>query len=373
MLPDRADPDAARRAAKALANGGFVVLAESSLEDAEGNLALAAQFVTPDAIGILSSKAQGVVRLCLTDERCAVLRLDTLVESDDNWQPTASIAHREAAGRGASLEDRARTIQAAIDPARAHDEFVSGGYVFPLRARPEGVLRRAGRTEAAVDLARLAGCVPAAALSLVMNADGSVARGAEVAAFARDGDFPFVTVADVIALRLLSERLVERFANARLPTRHGEFTAIGFREKLSGAHHVALVKGDVAGARDVLVRVHAECLMGDVFAASTCSCGRDIRRSLELIDDEERGVLVYLVGPDRERRLNRHAEGSHEPAGSPMDEYGIGAQILAELGLRTIRVLTDHPRPIAGLEGFGLEVVGHVPIAPLAERAEGQR
>ena len=337
------------------------MLGESALDESEGNLTLAAQFVTPDAIGFLTSQALGVVRLCLTDERCAELGLDTLVESEHNWQPTAAIAHRTATGRGASTQDRARTIQAAIDPASTPDDFTSGGYIFPLRARPGGVLRRAGRTEAAIDLAQLAGCIPAAVLSLVMNEDGSVAHGAELAAYAERNGFPLVTVGDVIALRRLTEKLVERLTSTRLPTRHGEFTAVGFREKLTGAHHVALVKGDVDGARDVLVRVHAECLVGDVFVTSACSCGRNVRRSLELIEQEGCGVLLYLVGPDRDRRFNRHVQRDAEPA-SPMDEYGIGAQILADLGLETIRILTDHPRPIAGLDGFGLEVVGHVPL-----------
>ena len=345
-----------------LANGGYVVLAESSLDDAEGNLMLAAQFVTPDAIAFLTSQSLGVVRLCLTDERCAELGLETLIESEHNWQPTASIAHRTANGYGASTQDRARTIQAAIDPASTRDEFGSGGgYVFPLRGRPGGVLRRAGRTEAAIDLAKLAGCIPASILALVMNDDGSVARGAELVDHAKANGLPFVTVGDVIALRRLSEKLVERFTNARLPTRHGEFTAFGFREKLTGAHHVALVKGEVDGSPDVLVRVHVECLVGDVFGSSACTCSHDVRRSLELIEEEGRGVLLYLVGSVTDRRLNRHVQGDTDPV-SPMDEYGIGAQILADLGLRTIRVLTDHPRPIAGLEGFGLEVVGHVAL-----------
>ncbi len=343
-----------------LANGGYVVLAESTLDDAEGNVLLAAQFVTPDAIGFLTSRSLGVVRLCLTDERCAELGLGTLVESDHEWQPTASIAHRSASGSGASTQDRARAIQAAIDPGSTRDDFTAGGHVFPLRARPGGVLRRAGRTEAAIDLAHLAGCLPAAVLSLVMHDDGSVAHGPELAAYAEANGFPYITVGDVIALRRLSEKLVERLTSARLPTRHGEFTAVGFREKLTGAHHVALVKGEVDGVDGVLVRVHAECLVGDVFGTSSCSCGRNVRRSLELIEQEGRGVLLYLVGPDRDRRFNRHLHGD-EPA-SPMDEYGIGAQILVDLGLTTIRIITDHPRPIAGLEGFGLELVGHVPL-----------
>jgi 3,4-dihydroxy 2-butanone 4-phosphate synthase/GTP cyclohydrolase II len=200
-------------------------------------------------------------------------------------------------------------------------------------------------------------------MSLVMTDDGDVARGPELAAYAERHGFPLVAVADVIALRRRTEKLVQRVVGARLPTRHGEFTAIGFRESLSGAHHVALVHGDVSRASDVLVRVQTECIAGEVFHATTCSCRRDLTRSLELIAAEERGVLLYLVAA--ERHLSRHGDlGDDAP--QPTDEYGIGAQILADLGLTTIRVLTNHPRAIAGLEGFGLEVVSNVPIADAA-------
>ncbi len=355
------DVEGARRAAEALQNGGFVVLAESGAEDAEGNLTLAAQFATPAAVNLLAANANGLVRLCLTDERCQALGLAAYSADEREWQPTAPISLRDVAGTGASAEDRARTIQAAIDPSRQRDDFVQSGYVFPLRARPEGVLRRAGRTEGAVDLARLAGCLPAAAMSLVMNEDGSVAHGPQLAAFAARYDYPLVTVADVIALRRLSEKLVERVTSARLPTDHGEFVAVGFRERLTGAHHIALVCGEVDGVEDVLVRVHAECMGGDVFHSTSCTCARDLQTSLDVIAAEGRGVVVYLVAGDRGPvRLTRHEEV--DAGASQMAEYGIGAQILAELGLSTIRLLSNHPRTLTGLEGFGLSVTGFVPI-----------
>ena len=361
-LVEQPAPDAARAAAQALAAGRFIVLAEGRHPEAEGNLTIAAEFVSPEVITELSAKAQGVVRLCLTDERCADLGLAATEVSEQNWQPTASIAHRGAIARGASAADQAATILAALDPAQGRDDFVSGGYVFPLRARPDGVLRRAGRTEAAVDLARLAGCTPAAAMSLVMNEDGSVARGAELAAYAERMVVPVVTVADVIALRRLSERLVDRVANARLATRYGEFTAVGFREKFTGEHHVALVKGDIERADDVLVRVHSRCLVGDVFGATLCTCRADMLRALQLIDQEGCGVLLYLFSSEHESWVGDGEPWQHTPGKAAMDEYGIGAQILAELGLGRIRVITDHPRTITGLDGFGLEIVGHVPI-----------
>lgn len=361
------DPQAARTAAEALADGGFVVLCESRGAESEANLAIAAQFVTPDALAFLSANAHGIVRLCLTDERCAQLGLSPLRTAEDDWQPTGAIAHKGATGTGASTRDQARTIQAAIDPACGPGDFVPGGYVFPLRARPGGALRRAGRTEAAVDLARMAGCPPAAALSLVMGDDGSPLRGEAVVGYAEEKALPFVTVADVIALRRQTERLVERITGARLPTVHGDFTAVGFRELLTGAHHVALIRGEVAGARDVLVRVHAECLSGDVFGSAACTCAEDMRRALDRLGEEERGVLLYLVGGDRRvSRLSRHERSEGDEARPPMDEYGIGAQILSELGLTSIRILTNHPKArIPGLEGFGLEIVEQVPLGPV--------
>ncbi|CAB4688866.1 unannotated protein [freshwater metagenome] len=355
------DVASARAAAEALQNGGFVVLAESNDDGAEGNLMLAAQFATPAAVNVLAANANGLVRLCLTDERCQTLGLSAHAVDEREWQPTAPISLREVAGTGASAEDRARTIQGAIDPSRQRDDFAQSGYVFPLRARPEGVLRRAGRTEAAVDLARLAGCLPAAAMSLVMNEDGSVAHGQELAAFASTHGYPLVTVADVIALRRLSEKLVERVTSARLPTDHGEFVAVGFRETLTGAHHIALVCGEVEGGDDVLVRVHAECMGGDVFHSVACTCARDLQHSLDAIAAEGRGVVVYLVAGDRGPvRLTRHEEA--DAGAAQMAEYGIGAQILAELGLTSIRLLSNHPRTLTGLDGFGLRVTGFVPI-----------
>jgi 3,4-dihydroxy 2-butanone 4-phosphate synthase / GTP cyclohydrolase II len=361
-MTDHVHLDAAKAAAAALGNGGFVVLAESHDPEAEGNLTIAAQFVTADAVSFLSTNAHGLIRLCLSDERCRELELGSLASEDGEWQPTAAISFRGVAGTGASEADRARTIQAAINPSCGADDFPrGGGYVFPLRARPGGVLRRAGRTEAAVDLARAAGCQPAAAMSLIMNEDGSVAQGPDLGRYAERHGLPLVAVADVIALRRLSEKLVERVTSARLPTSDGEFSVVAFRESLTGLSHVALVRGELSGAANVLVRVHAECVAGDIFRSTRCRCGEDLRRSLELIAAEERGVLLYLVSGTR--RLSRHDDTGDDAHSPPMDEYGVGAQILAELGLTTIRILTNNPRAIVGLEGFDLEVVEYVPIA----------
>jgi 3,4-dihydroxy 2-butanone 4-phosphate synthase/GTP cyclohydrolase II len=354
--------EAVRHAAAHLANGGFVVLAESDDPDAEGNLMVAAELVTPEVVQFLGTHAHGLIRVCLSDERSAELGLWANAGDQHAWQPTAPISLATLAGTGASADDRARTILAMVDPAFERDDFAPGGYVHPLRARSGGVLRRAGRTEAAIDLARLAGCRPAAAMSLIMNGDGTVARGPDLRAYADQEGLPLVSVADVIRLRWQSERLVERVSAAQLPTTLGRFTAVGFRELHTGAHHVALVRGDVDGIENVLVRVHAECLAGDVFHAVDCACSVALESSLARLAREEHGVLLYLVSGRWSERLSRHGELDGDVV-APMDEYGIGAQILAELGLTTIRILTNNPKTrIPGLEGFGLEVTEQVPI-----------
>jgi 3,4-dihydroxy 2-butanone 4-phosphate synthase/GTP cyclohydrolase II len=358
----------ARTAAAALADGRPIVLAEGRGEESEGNVVIAAQFATVSTLGFLVENAHGLIRLALSNDRCETLRLGPVVDDERQWQPTSSITIRGAAASGASLDDRARTIQAAIDVGNGREAFEEPGHVFPLRARPGGVLRRAGRTEAAVDLVRLAGCLPGAAMSLVMGAGGSVARGAELRAYADRHGLPLVTVADVIALRRLSEKLVERVASARLPTEHGDFQALAFRETHRATAqgettHVALVRGEVAGGEDVLVRVHSSCLEGDVFHSLSCDCSRRLEQSLERLGAEERGVLVYIVSTeDVDHRLARHREAGTDEAPAPMNEFGIGAQILSDLGLTSIRVLTNNPRPIAGLEGFGLRISEHVPL-----------
>ncbi len=360
------DVEAAQRAAEALAAGKFVVLAEHRGDESEGNLMFAAEFATPQAVNFLATNANGLIRLCLTDERCEELRLAPLLSEEEKWQPTVAIASRGLRGTAASAEDRSKTILDAIDPEKGPADFVPHGHVFPLRARPGGVLKRTGRTEAAIDLARLAGCVPAAAMSLVMNEDGTVARADSLRAYCEQHGFPLVTVANVVAFRRSTERLVEQLPGVRLPTLHGDFTAVGFREKVTGAHHIALVKGELQDAQNVLVRVHRECMFGDVFHGQNCNCGEQLDRSLDLLVRENRGVLVYLIAGERgDRVFGRHAAPGEVGHGPPADEFGIGAQILADLGLTTIRILTNTPKDLSGLEGFGLEIVEQVPISDL--------
>jgi 3,4-dihydroxy 2-butanone 4-phosphate synthase/GTP cyclohydrolase II len=297
---------------------------------------------------------------------------------------TISIEAREGVTTGISAADRSRTIQVAIDPGRGREDLVSPGHVFPLRARDGGVLQRAGQTEASVDLARLAGLLPAGVVCEIMNDDGTMARVPDLIPYCERHGISMITVADLIEHRRRHERLVERMTTVRLPTAYGEFTAVAFREKLTGKHHVALVKGDVEGRDDVLVRVHSECLTGDVFHSLRCDCGEQLEHALCRIGQEDRGVLLYMSQEGRNiGLLNKlrayelqEARGldtveANLELGFPEDarEWGIGYQILADLGLSNIRILTNNPRKIAGLEGYGLKVVEQLPIevSPNAE------
>jgi 3,4-dihydroxy 2-butanone 4-phosphate synthase / GTP cyclohydrolase II len=359
---EHVDLEAAQRAASQLNAGGFVVVCESHSGDSEAALTIAAEHATTEALHFMSRHSRGPMWLCLSDERCEELALIPLVTAGDQWQPTISITVPDAVDGGGTPEELSRTILASVDPAKGPGDFVKPGSIFPLRARPGGVLQRSGRTEAVVDLARLAGCAPAGVIAFAINEDGTSARGVSLERYCAEHSLPLVTVADVVAYRRGIDRIIERVTSVRLPTAYGDFQAAAFRDQVTGAYHVALIKGDVQGAPDVLVRVHRECLSGDVFHASTCTCGEQLERSLETIGAEPRGVLLYLVGgEERERRLSRH-----EADQMPAEEFGIGAQILAELGLTTIRILTNNPKAITGLEGFGLRITEQVPIATSA-------
>jgi 3,4-dihydroxy 2-butanone 4-phosphate synthase / GTP cyclohydrolase II len=327
----------------------------------------------------MATHGRGLICLCCTGERCDKLGLRMMTEHNETAIGTAftvSIEARDGITTGISAHDRAHTIKVAIDPASSAADIVQPGHVFPLRARPGGVLQRSGHTEAAVDLARLAGLTPAGVVCEIMRADGHMARVPDLIEFCREHDLALITVADLIAYRRRHEQLVERAVAVRLPTAYGEFTAVSFRELLTGKLHLALVRGEVAGAADVLVRVHSECITGDVFHSLRCDCGDQLEIALRRLGNEERGVLLYLAQEGRgigllaklgayelqERGLD--TVDANLALGFPEDarEYGIGAQILAQLGLTTIRILTNNPRKITGLQGFGLSVITHEPI-----------
>ncbi|MFN2239565.1 MAG: bifunctional 3,4-dihydroxy-2-butanone-4-phosphate synthase/GTP cyclohydrolase II [Thermoanaerobaculia bacterium] len=366
-------------AAELFRSGEMVIIVDDEDRENEGDLVIAADKVTPEAINFMARYGRGLVCLALTEERCDELGLPLMVEENTSSFGTAFTVSIEARGRvttGISARDRSETVKAAIDPNTRPADLLRPGHVFPLRARKGGVLKRAGQTEASVDLASIAGMTPAAVICEIMNDDGTMARLKDLAEFALEHKLKIISVADIIKYRMRTERLVHQVAAPRLPTMWGEFRVHAYRSDITGEEHVALVMGEIKEDEPVLVRVHSSCLTGDVFASQRCDCGDQLHRAFEIIAEEGRGVVLYLLQEGRGiglfnklkayelQELGDDTVDANEKLGFAADirEYGTGSQILRDLGVRKIRLMTNNPAKFVAIEGYGLEIVERIQL-----------
>jgi 3,4-dihydroxy 2-butanone 4-phosphate synthase/GTP cyclohydrolase II len=363
-----------------IVKGKMVILIDDEDRENEGDLCMAAEKVTPEAINFMARHGRGLICLSLSPERVEELKLPMM--TDENTSPygtafTVSIEAKKGVTTGISAADRARTIQTAIDPKTKPEDLARPGHVFPLKARPGGVLQRAGQTEGSVDLARLARLYPAGVICEIMNDDGTMARVPELMEFAKRHNIKMVTIKDLIKYRMRTELFVKRLATVKLPTKYGsEFTAIAYTNDIDNNIHVALVKGEIRPEDEILVRVHSQCLTGDVFGSERCDCGEQLHKAMEMIKKEGKGVILYMKQEGRGIGLINKLK-AYELQDKGLDtveanirlgfkpdlrDYGIGAQILVDLGVRKMRLMTNNPKKIVGLEGYGLKVVERVSI-----------